>query len=101
MLAIPLMKKSPRNFDDAFGRSNAFEVLRSLVPLKALLTLLVTSVVIVAGYYFSLYVLHGFDPDFLAINKCVESGGRWDHQLRICQQLPGIYTPPDPSAPQY
>jgi hypothetical protein len=95
------VKKPPRNYDDAFGRSNAFEVLQSLVPLKALVTLLATAVAIVGGYYFSLYALHGFDSDFLAINKCVESGGRWDHQLRICQQLPGIYTPPDPSATQY
>jgi hypothetical protein len=31
----------------------------------------------------------------------VEAGGRWDRQLRICQPLPGIYTPPNPNAPQY
>jgi hypothetical protein len=31
----------------------------------------------------------------------VESGGRWDRQLRICQPLPSIYNPPIPNAPQY
>jgi hypothetical protein len=95
------VKNAPRNHADPFGRSNALEVLGSLVPLKAVVTLLATALLIVAGYYFSLYAIHGFDPDFLEINKCVEAGGRWDRQLRICQPLPGIYTPPDPNAPQY
>jgi hypothetical protein len=95
------VKLPPRNHADPFGRSNAFEAIGALIPLKPLFTLLATGIILVAGYYFSLYALHGFDADFLAINKCVEAGGRWDRQLRICQPLPGIYTPPNPNAPQY
>lgn len=95
------MKKPPLNYDEAISRASVWEPLRALVPIKALVTLLATGLVLVAGYYFSLYAIHGFDRDFLAINKCVESGGRWNPKLRICEKLPGIYTPPDPIAPVY
>lgn len=95
------MKKAPQNRPEVFSRSNALEAIKSLIPLKAVITLLATTILIVSGYYFSLYAIHGFDPDFLAINECVESGGQWDRQLRICKQLPGIYTPPDLNAPQF
>lgn len=56
------------------------------MPLKAIFMLLGTAILIVAGYYFSIYAIHGFDPDFLEINKCVESGGRWDKKERRCEQ---------------
>jgi hypothetical protein len=101
LTGLDSVKKSPVNYDEAISRASVWEPLRALVPMKALVTLLATGILLVGGYYFSLYAIHGFDRDFLAINECVESGGRWNHQLRICEKLPGIYTPPDPSLPAF
>jgi hypothetical protein len=70
------------------------------MPLKAIVLLLGTAIFITLAYFFSLFAIHGFSPDFLEINKCIESGGRWNYDLRTCEKLPGIYTPPDPNAPQ-
>jgi hypothetical protein len=58
-----------------------------LMPLKAVIMLLGTAILIVLGYFFSLYAIHGFNPDFLQINKCVESGGRWNSKERRCEQV--------------
>lgn len=101
MLRIGLMNKPPGKLDDAFPRSNILEALGELLPLKALVMILGAALLIVVGYYFSLYVIHGFDSDFLKINKCVESGGRWNHQLRVCEKIPGTYIPPQPESFDY
>ena len=58
-----------------------------ILPPKAMLMLVATAVLLVGGYFFTLYAIHGFSPDFLKINKCVESGGRWDYKLRNCEQV--------------
>ena len=58
----------------------------SILPPKAMLMLVATAVLLVGGYFFTLYVIHGFSPDFLEINKCVESGGRWNSKTRSCEQ---------------
>lgn len=42
---------------------------------------------LIGGYYFTLYAIHGFNPDFLEINKCVESGGRWDYKKHKCEHV--------------
>jgi hypothetical protein len=57
------------------------------MPPKAILMLLGTALFLIAGYFFSLYAIHGFSPDFLEINKCLESGGRWNYQTRRCEQI--------------
>lgn len=31
-----------------------------------------------------LWRAHGFNPDFLEIDACLDRGGRWDYQARIC-----------------
>ena len=59
----------------------------SILPPKAIVMLLATAVLLVGGYFFTLYAIHGFNPDFLEINKCVESGGRWNHKSRSCEQV--------------
>jgi hypothetical protein len=59
----------------------------SILPPKAIVMLLATAVLLVGGYFFTLYAIHGFSPDFLEINKCVESGGRWNHKSRSCEQV--------------
>jgi hypothetical protein len=93
------MRKLPRSYEDALARASVLAPLAAILPLKAVCSILGAAVLLVGGYYFSLYAIHGFDRDFLAINKCVESGGRWNHQLRICETLPGIYEPPSPVNP--
>ena len=90
------MRKLPRKYDDALSRASVLGPLAAILPLKAVYSILGAAVLLVGGYYFSLYAIHGFDRDFLSINKCVESGGRWNHQLRICETLPGIHEPPTP-----
>ena len=57
------------------------------MPPKAILMLLGTALFLIAGYFFSLYAIHGFSPDFLEINNCVESGGRWNYKTRRCEQI--------------
>lgn len=37
-------------------------------------------------YVGGLFVLLGFDRDFLAIDSCLDSGGRWDYTTRSCDQ---------------
>ena len=85
----------------ASGSSSEMRGPSELFPLKPVLMLLGTVVLLIAGYYLSLFAIHGFDPDFLQINKCVESGGRWNSKLRICEQLPGTYIPPEPVSLDY
>jgi len=58
-----------------------------ILPPKAMLLLVGTAILLVGGYFFSLYAIHGFSPDFLKINKCVESGGRWNYKTRTCEQV--------------
>jgi len=66
----------------------------SILPPKAMLMLVATAVLLVAGYFFTLYAIHGFSSDFLEINKCVESGGQWNYKTRRCEQIydPKIFT---------
>lgn len=59
----------------------------AILPPKAMLMLIATAVLLVGGYFFTLYAIHGFSPDFLKINKCVESGGRWNYKTRSCEQV--------------
>lgn len=90
------MQRPPRKIDEAFPRSNILEAVGELLPLKAVIMVLATALLIVGGYYFSLFAIHGFDRDFIQINKCVESGGRWNHKLRVCEKIAGTYIPAEP-----
>jgi hypothetical protein len=63
------------------------------MPLKATLILAITTAVLAAGYFFTLWAIHGFNPDFLRINKCIESGGRWNYERRECESVPEVYQP--------
>jgi hypothetical protein len=90
------MKKVPNDRWEDPERVGILDPLWELIPLKAVFTILGAAVLLVGGYFFSLYAIHGFDPDFLQINECVESGGRWNSKLRICEKLPGIYEAPPP-----
>lgn len=101
MLRNRLVNKPSGKLDDAFPRSNILGALGELLPLKAIMMLLGAAAMIVISYFLSLYMIHGFDPDFLQINKCVESGGRWNAKLRICEPLPGTYIPPEPVLLEY
>jgi len=67
------------------------------MPLKALFLIAGTAVCLIVGYYFSIYAACGFNPDFLAINACTESGGRWNYESRSCEKIPGTLLDPKPS----
>lgn len=66
------------------------------MPLKAILILALTAALLAGGYYFTLWAIHGFNPDFLLINKCIESGGRWNYERRECERVPEVYQPVSP-----
>lgn len=36
-------------------------------------------------YFGSLFVEYDFNPDFLAIDSCLDSGGRWNYTTRTCE----------------
>jgi hypothetical protein len=36
-------------------------------------------------YFGALFVAHDFNPDFLAIDACLDSGGRWNYNTRVCE----------------
>jgi hypothetical protein len=69
------------------------------MPPKALIMIFSTVVILTAAYFFTLFAIHGFSPDFLEINRCVESGGRWDAKNRRCEKIPEAYIPPPLSEP--
>ena len=52
---------------------------------------------VIGGYFFTLYVIHGFSPDFLEINNCVESGGRWNAKERHCEKFYELSAPQEPA----
>ena len=39
-------------------------------------------------YFALLFVAHDFDPDFLSIDRCLDSGGRWNSEGRVCEREP-------------
>lgn len=53
------------------------------------------AILIVCGYFFSLYAIHGFSADFWEINKCVEAGGRWNTKERRCEQVYDLKSSPE------
>lgn len=63
------------------------------MPLKAVFILAATAVVLTTAYFFSIWAIYGFDPDFLKINQCIESGGRWNADSRECEPIPEVYQP--------
>ncbi len=73
----------------------------SPIPLKTVGFLVLTGVLLLVAYYFSLFAIHGFSPDFLQINDCVESGGRWNAAEKRCERVPDVYVPPDPAMQVY
>ena len=38
-----------------------------------------------ALYFGSLFIAHGGNRDFLAIDACLDAGGRWDYERRVCE----------------
>ena len=65
------------------------------MPLKALFLIAATVICLTGGYFFSIYAACGFNRDFLAINSCTESGGRWNYESRSCEILPGTFKQPE------
>jgi hypothetical protein len=52
----------------------------------ALPSLIVGSFALITFAYFGiLFVLHGGNPDFLDIDSCLDSGGRWNYAKRTCE----------------
>ena len=39
------------------------------------------------AYYGFLFHAHGFNPDFLRIDSCLDAGGSWDYENQKCNRL--------------
>ncbi len=37
------------------------------------------------AYFGALFVTHGYSRDFLAIDSCLDGGGRWNYPDRTCE----------------
>ncbi len=50
-------------------------------------------------YLTALFVSYDCDPDFLKIDSCLDAGGRWDYEERVCivSQDPGLEREDPPS----
>jgi len=46
---------------------------------------LLTICLIFSVYLAALFVAHGFNRDFLAIDSCLDFGGRWNYATRACE----------------
>ena len=57
------------------------------MPPKVIFMIIGTVILMTGGYFLTLYAIHGFDPDFLAINQCLESGGKWNYDRRQCEKI--------------
>jgi hypothetical protein len=47
--------------------------------------LLAAGAVTVLLYVAMLFISHGFNPDFLAIDACLDDGKRWNYEDRQCE----------------
>ena len=36
------------------------------------------------AYEAFLFYAHDFSPDYKSIDRCLDSGGRWDYENRVC-----------------
>ena len=56
------------------------------VPRLALVTsaILGTLVLVPLFYLVALFVAHDVSADFLDIDRCLDRGGRWEYERRVC-----------------
>ena len=40
---------------------------------------------IIVVYLAALFISHGGNPDFLTIDSCLDSGGKWNYEARMCE----------------
>ncbi len=45
--------------------------------------------ILAAFYIGALYMAHDFNPDFMKIDSCLDSGGRWNYETRSCDHEEG------------
>lgn len=58
---------------------------------KAIVT---TSIVLIVlspfvAYEAFLFVAHDFSPDYSEIDSCLDAGGKWDYETRVCRSQGG------------
>ena len=50
------------------------------------LAVVAVAILLIAALYFgSLFIAHDGNRDFLAIDACLDAGGRWDYERRACE----------------
>ncbi len=57
-----------------------------------LFVLLGSALLLFVIYLGVLFVIHELNPDFLAIDSCLDAGGAWDYSRRECvgRRQPGV-----------
>jgi len=46
----------------------------------------VTFVITVLIYFAFLFIAHGGNHNFLSIDSCLDGGGRWNYEMRMCER---------------
>jgi hypothetical protein len=47
--------------------------------------MLAVGLVVAVLYFAVLFIAHDFDPDFLAIDSCLDAGRTWNQKTRQCE----------------
>lgn len=60
-----------------------------IIKITAVAIILVLSLplFLIAAYFFFLFWAHDYDPDFISIDGCMDSGGCWDYEAKMCRRL--------------
>lgn len=54
-------------------------------PIKLFLLVTTPVLILILGYFALLFVLNGFDPNFLEMDRCMDGGGCWDSVNEVCR----------------
>ena len=46
----------------------------------------ITFVITIVIYFAFLFIAHGGNRDFLSIDSCLDTGGRWNYEARTCER---------------
>jgi hypothetical protein len=67
------------------GRYNPFIATGTITQLAWIVAGTAGALVLVLALYMALlFIAHDFNPDFLGIDACLDHGGRWNDDRRVC-----------------
>lgn len=61
---------------------------RGIEPSSAVKWIALALLAAAVAYYGLLFAMHGGNPDFLSIDRCLDAGGRWNYERHLCEGPP-------------